>query len=338
MHLINGATANDVWQKAFMMFTPENGFNLQPGRNGHTKELLHVCFCIEDPSQRWIVSRYPAMNPAFALAEVVWILNGREDSSFLNYFNRQLPQYAGHGEKYYGAYGFRLRNHFGIDQLDRAYNVFRNKPNTRQVVLQIWDGRKDLPEKTGNPQDMDIPCNLMSLLKVRDGKLEWMQINRSNDLFLGFPHNVVQFTMLQEIIAGWLNLELGDYTHISDSLHLYSRDEGKVDIIRGVPIVINNDRFSETKEDSERYFKEIANRVDTMIPGRVSETIMEKLLELDAPQSYQNIFLVLSAEIARRKKWREYANSIIEKCTNPVYVHLWRGWMARLTKKGNRVS
>ena len=62
------------------------------------------------------------------------------------------------------------------------------------------------------------------MLKVRDGALEWTQILRSNDVFRGLPYNFVQFTMMQEIMAGWLNLRVGSYNQLSDSLHIYDSD------------------------------------------------------------------------------------------------------------------
>lgn len=47
---------------------------------------------------------------------------------------------------------------------------------------------------------------------------------RSNDAFLGLPHDVFAFTMLQEIIARTLGFELGEYKHAVGSLHLYESD------------------------------------------------------------------------------------------------------------------
>ena len=44
---------------------------------------------------------------------------------------------------------------------------------------------------------------------------------RSNDAFIGLPHDVFAFTMLQEIIARALDLEPGTYSHAVGSLHLY---------------------------------------------------------------------------------------------------------------------
>ncbi len=50
---------------------------------------------------------------------------------------------------------------------------------------------------------------------------------RSNDAFLGLPHDVFAFTMLQELIARTLGVELGPYSHAVGSLHLYQRDHKK---------------------------------------------------------------------------------------------------------------
>src|SRR5260370_24286567 len=135
---------------------------LQASRSGQTRELLGTAFTIKSPRQRWVTSRQPALNPAFAIAEVIWIMSGRRDAEFLNYWNPKLPQYAGSGKNYHGAYGFRLRRHLGLDQLERAYQALSNNPDTRQVVLQIWDSCVDFPLTDGSPADPDIPCNVCS--------------------------------------------------------------------------------------------------------------------------------------------------------------------------------
>ena len=50
---------------------------------------------------------------------------------------------------------------------------------------------------------------------------------RSNDLWMGFPYDVFQFTCLQTLLAMELDVELGTYTHVAGSLHLYERDYAK---------------------------------------------------------------------------------------------------------------
>ena len=74
-----------------------------------------------------------------------------------------------------------------------------------------------------------------------------MQIVRSNDLFRGVPYNFVQFTSLQEILAGWLGIELGTYNQISDSLHLYTEDKKQILKSTVTEVQRNTDSISQPK-------------------------------------------------------------------------------------------
>lgn len=264
------------------------------------------------------------------MAEVIWIMTGRNDSAFLNYFNRQLPRFAGRGETYHGAYGYRLRRHLGVDQLDRAYNALRNKPASRQVVLQIWDSRIDLPKNTGRESAADIPCNVVSLLKVRGGKLEWMQIMRSNDVMLGLPYNFIQFTMLQEIMAGWLGLRLGSYVHVIDSLHVYERDLTGGILRQAIKPATNVDRIGLPKAESEKAFRELAARTEKVIDHSfTAKQLLRSLKDSWLSRPYRNILAVISAHGARRRGDLSNAKEILSLCSNSVYQQLCRNWLER---------
>jgi thymidylate synthase len=58
---------------------------------------------------------------------------------------------------------------------------------------------------------------------VRSGRLHAIVYMRSNDAIWGLPYDIFLFTMLQELLASELGLELGSYTHVVASLHLYER-------------------------------------------------------------------------------------------------------------------
>lgn len=220
--MFSGDTANDVWNLAAEQLMKME--HVVSSRSGDTYELLHVLLSINNPKEKWVSNRVPPMSISFALAELIWILNGSNIAKIINYWNPTLSRYAGHDDNYHGAYGYRIRYNFGVDQLEKAYSVLYNKPESRQTVMLIWDPQKDLPQDNGNPNSEDIPCNICSMLKVRNNKLEWTQIMRSNDAFLGLPYNFIQFTSMQEILAGWLGLDVGTYNHYSDSLHLYTQN------------------------------------------------------------------------------------------------------------------
>jgi len=330
MHVFDGTTADEVWLMAASKFEDSEAVHEQDSRAGKTRELLGAVFSIKNPRQRWVTSRQPALNPAFAIAEVVWIVSGRRDSAFLNFWNPKLPQYAGAGKNYHGAYGFRLRKHFGFDQLERAYQALRATPDTRQVVLQIWDPAVDFPSPDGSPVNPDIPCNVCSFAKIRKGKLEWTQIVRSNDLFLGVPHNFVQFTSLQEILAAWLNIEVGQYRHIADCLHIYARDQETVQQSRQMASDQNNDVLRFTKAESDTYFAEMARRMDRMTSALLTQRTLRNLAQPDdLPSELCNWLLVVAADCARRKRWINVSYDLMAKCSNPALQQLWDRWLAR---------
>ena len=323
-----GPSADHVWQQAAEAFRRSDGVRRQNSRRGPTREILHVATSITDPRQRWVVSRQPPLNLAFALAEVVWIMTGRRDLAFLEYWNTKYRDFVGPSPELHGAYGYRLRHHLGIDQLERARQVLERNPDSRQVVLQIWDSREDLPAPDGTPADQDVPCNIVAVPKIRDGRLQWLQVIRSNDMFLGVPHNFVQFTSMQEILAGWLGVECGSYTQISDSLHVYDHDWKRVVDSTALPSVSRNtDRLDLPKQESDRVFKQLERRILMMIDRKAKPDSLEGLASWDdAPEAYRNIAVVLTAEALRRRNLAKAAARIMSRCTNPAYRLLWSRW------------
>lgn len=325
-----GRTADEAWREIASAFREGDGTIMQASRNGPTREILHATVSVGDPRQRWVVSRTPALNVAFALAEFIWILRGRNDSAFVNYFNRALPEYCGGGSIYHGAYGHRLRRHLKIDQLERAYEVLRKNPNSRQVVLQIWDSAVDLPQTNGQPTSEDVPCNIAAMLKVRDETLEWTQIIRSNDIFRGLPYNIVQFTMLQEIIAGWLGLKLGSYNQVSDSLHLYNADSQQMELSRVTVVEPNTDSLALPRPEFDSVLSELERRSEAVTDERNDvESLMLDLERAALPPSYRNILCVLCAEGARRRGLHGRIDAILAQCTSAVYRQMYVRWLGR---------
>lgn len=325
---IAGRTANEVWIKAANLLLQQK--ELVEGRTGGVYEILHSFISIEEPRQKWIYDRVPPVSIGYALAELVWIMNGDDRSDIINFWNPKLEKFAGKGEFYHGAYGKRIRSHYGFDQLFAAYRALQNVPESRQVVIQIYDTKIDFPIENGQPRDEDIPCNICSMLKIRQGKLEWSQIMRSNDVLLGMPYNFVQFTGLQEILAGWLDVAVGSYNHYSDSLHLYNRDSLKIGIGEGTEIE-NTDSLVLSKAESEKIFKEIYQRMKALAIKDVTEDVIYSLAQLDSEFiSYNNIMLIISAYVAQKDKKYDLAEELIEKCSNRLYVIMWERWKNRI--------
>lgn len=329
MPLFAGTTANEVWSAALVEFGDNGSAIRQPSRAGDTRELLHAVFFVADPRQRWIPARKPTLNPAFAIAEALWMIWGRRDAALPAFFNSAYPTFNGPGPTYGGAYGHRLRAAFGIDQLTRAADALSASSHSRQVVLQIWDGAQDLPTEAGAARRTDIPCNLISMLKVRANKLHWTQVLRSNDLILGVPYNFVQFTVLQEVIAGWIGVDVGPYTHFSDSLHLYDRDLAGSATPDGETASPNTDNLSLPRHDSERVLAALEIAVNALIdPGSTRADFASALDVAQYPEAYANLLAIMGAGAARKRAWLDISEESAERCTNPALRQLWRRWLS----------
>ncbi|MDD2762614.1 MAG: thymidylate synthase [Opitutaceae bacterium] len=326
-----GISADEAWLKVAELLRRDQSIRHQNSRCGPTREILHATISIEDSKQRWVVSRAPACNPSYAFAELIWTVCGRNDAAFLTYFNPRLTKYAGTGPTFHGAYGFRLRNHLGLDQLKRAYNALEHCPDSRQVVLQIWDAKIDLPEESGIPTATDIPCNIVSLLKVRNGRLEWVQVMRSNDIFRGIPYDFVQFMSLQEILAGWLGVAPGCYHHVSDSLHAYESDLPNVILATPLSAAPNADSLALPYLDSEKVFAELSVAVEMIIdPNLQAGRLVDRVSSTELPAAFGNILRVLIAEGLRKRSELGKCELVMEGCTNPLYRQLWVRWLDRL--------
>lgn len=200
-------------------------------RDGRVKEMLDVKTILTNPYRRCVGGYNRNINIFFLLAEAMWIVLGRKDVKTLVLFNKNMEKFSDDGETFHAPYGFRLR-HWGIrtedkfeegmstgqgmDQVINAIKLLSENPNSRQVVMSIWNPNFDLGFKT-----KDIPCNDMIMLKIRHGQLITTIQNRSNDLHWGLPTNIFQFSFLTEIIAACLGISLGTQTHNSQSLHIY---------------------------------------------------------------------------------------------------------------------
>lgn len=305
----------------------------QAGRGGATRELLAASFVITDPTQRWVISRVPPMSVPFALVEVIGIIAGRQESSYLNFFNPRLPHFAGTGSIYPGAYGFRLRKHFGLDQLERAYAALARNADTRQAVLQIWDPVVDIPKPDGSPSTPDVPCNLCAMLKLRDGKLFWTQIMRSNDLFRGAPYNFVQFTVLQEVLAGWLGAGVGTYVHWSDSLHVYERDVTHIACSELLSLQGSNDSLLLPKSEADVMWSGLNNCVTELAKEKLGESELDKIAGRATNRAAANILSIIAADSARRRGFSDLATELSGRCMNPLLSLGWTRWQSRTARQ-----
>lgn len=193
-----------------------NGIQINPSK-GRCTELTGVLLEITNPRARF--SRTETKGKPFSsLGELSWYLAKTNDMEFISYYLSKYHELAEDGV-IYGGYGPRLFEWKGINQISQVISKLRENPDTRKAVIQLFDAR-DIVE-----EHKDVPCTCTMQFLVRDKKLQMITYMRSNDVIKGLPHDVFCFTMLQEIIAVTLSLDLGSYKHSVGSIHLYDDDK-----------------------------------------------------------------------------------------------------------------
>lgn len=187
-------------------------------RVGGTFELQDVVFTLDLPSLCAPASR-PKFNVGLGLTHAAEMIIGEDLNEILTLF---APRYSDFSDGY-GTYGPRVR-----DQLAPLMRELVDKPETRRAVLSMWDAGRDMVDSEHGLQHTDHPCTLGITFRIRGGNLYSSVHMRSNDVWLGWPHDSVQFGVLHMTIADALNLGYGAMTHKADSMHMYMRDEEAV--------------------------------------------------------------------------------------------------------------
>lgn len=269
--------ANESFSKSYLQLHKEimSGGNLQESRNGNTMEVLDFKTILEDPIKRCVGGNGRNINIFFLIAEALWIFSGRKDVRFLTMFNSQMKQFSDDGETFHAPYGYRLRNYgltsheeqkYGLDQISISLHMLAQNPMDRRVVCSIWNPSLDL-----NTISKDLPCNDMFMLKLRDGRLHGTIANRSNDLHLGLPTNIFQFSFVLNMMASILGVKVGTQVHNSQSLHIYN--DG----------LFNNvaNKFNSIQKDDELDMYETVSGFEINVPFSEGLDIQEKINMVD---------------------------------------------------------
>jgi thymidylate synthase len=217
MYVINARNVNDAYASG-VRYILEHGTR-EKSRNGDVIVAPGpVCTVYARPRERVLFDASRDANPFFHLMEALWMLAGERAAAWPVKFNKQMAEYANDDGNYDGAYGYRWRKHFGIDQILWAIDHLLHNPESRRCVITMFDGFADRSDTS-----RDIPCNTHLYLDCRNHRLNMTVCNRSNDAIWGaYGANAVHFSMLQEVIAAGVSKPVGEYRQISNNLHIYT--------------------------------------------------------------------------------------------------------------------
>jgi thymidylate synthase len=215
MEFIAG-TLDDLLLDVYPVILREGATNPDASR-GTNRELLAATLRLTNPRAR--LSRSESRGRAFsAVGELLWYLSGNNQLEFIEPYISAYSDEVEEDGTIYGAYGPRLMSmREGINQLDNVATLLAAKPGTRRAVVQLFNA-EDI-----HTEHKEVPCTTTLQFHRRDERLHLSVTMRSNDAYLGLPHDVFCFTMIQEMMTKRLGLTLGEYFHHAGSLHLYEK-------------------------------------------------------------------------------------------------------------------
>ena len=192
-------------------------------RGQKIREIIGATFTITNPRHRVpsVVGRKFGLT--YLAAELVWYLSGNNKTDWISKYSSFWKDISDDGVTANSAYGARLfKPHDAIAQgrfvqWDYVVNELRNDPDSRRAVMHLRTPNDSVDAK------LDVPCTLALQFFIRDNKLHQVVHMRSSDVIFGIAYDIPAFTLFQEILANELNVDLGTYTHVSNSLHVYER-------------------------------------------------------------------------------------------------------------------
>ncbi len=210
---ISAGTLDDLLRRVIPKLLKSRN-HIKPTR-GNATELIGVLLQLTNPRARLSLTETKGRLSS-CVGELLWYLAKSKDLQFIAYYLSRYRKESEDGRTVYGGYGPRL---FGMRRHNQVGNVLallKRKRDSRRAVIQLFDAA-DIART-----HKEIPCTCTLQFMIRGRQLHMFTNMRSNDAFLGLPHDVFAFTMLQEIVARTLRVEIGTYKHAVGSLHLYN--------------------------------------------------------------------------------------------------------------------
>lgn len=186
--------------------------------DNNTREIENAILIIEEPSLENISFPFRNISKKYSNAELKWYWTGDNSCSEIGKYAKMWLTLSDDGITNNSAYGYILFKKYGFNQLEQIIELLSKDKTSRRAVLNISD------PSINRIQTKDMQCTIAIQFLVRDEKINMTVYMRSNDVYFGLPYDYIFFETIHQYLCKRLHLDVGTYTHIATSLHMYERD------------------------------------------------------------------------------------------------------------------
>lgn len=224
--LFNETYISNSIDTAFMhwyrLLSKDCGGVKQASRDGEVVgEIINATTVLSDPTNNIMKNSLRNLPMKYAIGELLWYMSHNNKLREIQKYTKGWDRMSDDGVTVNSNYGWCIRDKYGFDQWEWCKQELNNNPNSRRAVIHI--------KEPSDKESKDVNCTVCLQFFIRDEKLYCTTYMRSNDIWLGYPYDVFQFTCMQILMSMELGIELGTYTHIAGSLHLYGRNYVNID-------------------------------------------------------------------------------------------------------------
>lgn len=189
-------------------------------RNGKVKRLTNLR--VECTSTPLISIRTTAWRNA--IKEMEWFISGSDNINDLapsvRHWWRPWADNNGRVAHNYGSQFRHCKGHKndgdGFDQIDYIIDILTHNTGSRRAVISAWNTADMVDAPITNCHATVVQCFIQP-----DNKLDMTMYQRSSDVMVGLPHNLIQYWALLQWLAYKSCREVGKFTWLGGDCHIY---------------------------------------------------------------------------------------------------------------------
>jgi len=238
---VKGKTFAGVYGKILHQLLDDPDYITSP-RGMKILEISDMIFTIENPMFNLFKNHERSVPQKYLAGELRWYFLGDNKLEYINNYSKFWSKLTDNNiiNSAYGYLLFTTRDtQSGLNQWQWALQSLLKDKDSRQAIMHF---NRPVHQYVGNK---DFVCTLNAGFSIRDNKLNMSLMMRSTDIYFGLTFDYPFFSLLHQQMLRHLkfkykDLQLGEYTHHSISLHAYEKDFEKLRKMANVPFSRNS--------------------------------------------------------------------------------------------------